>query len=411
MRLCVLSRHFVERRSVVRLLRAGVGAAVAMMATASGPQGAGAQECLFTVNRITGSIAVIRRSANAVVGSFPVADCEERQCQLTALEMTAAGTRGFAIGQAVSTVFIFDAMTQRVIDAIALQPQSSPTAALLSRDERTLYVANFARQTVSAIDTGSDSVVGTIAVGDQPRALALTPDGATLLVANAGGSVSVVRTADDTVIDTIQIGGAPAGIAVAPNGARAYVNDYLGARVNVIDLITRSVAGTIAVGRSPWSIALLPNGTRGFVANVLDNTVSVIDPVAETTIGEPIPVGINPIAVLVTPDAATAYVANSGGSNSISVIDTATRAVTTIPNVPAPFDLALGSCPPIPASCTGDCNGDGQVAVNELIVGVNIALGNQAVGACPALDTDGDGMVVVSELVRAVGFALNGCPS
>jgi len=52
-------------------------------------------------------------------------------------------------------------------------------------------------------------------------------------------------------------------------------------------------------------------------------------------------------------------------------------------------------------SCPGDCNGDGEVSINELIIGVNIALGAQAISACAAMDSNGDGAVTVNELIRA----------
>lgn len=61
------------------------------------------------------------------------------------------------------------------------------------------------------------------------------------------------------------------------------------------------------------------------------------------------------------------------------------------------------------ASCPGDCNGDGSVAVNELILGVNIALGSAQVGACPQFDADQSGSVSINELVGAVQSALIGC--
>ena len=60
-------------------------------------------------------------------------------------------------------------------------------------------------------------------------------------------------------------------------------------------------------------------------------------------------------------------------------------------------------------SCVGDCDGSGQVTINELVVGVNIALGNAALVECPSFDSDRDGSVTITELVRAVGNALNGC--
>ncbi len=63
---------------------------------------------------------------------------------------------------------------------------------------------------------------------------------------------------------------------------------------------------------------------------------------------------------------------------------------------------------PAPA-CVGDCDGDGTVAINELILGVNIALGNQQLSVCPAFDANQNGSVAINELITAVNNALAGC--
>jgi len=62
------------------------------------------------------------------------------------------------------------------------------------------------------------------------------------------------------------------------------------------------------------------------------------------------------------------------------------------------------------AQCVGDCNGDGEVTINELITGVNIALGSQDVSTCPSFDTNDDGEVAINELIQGVTNALDGCP-
>jgi hypothetical protein len=61
--------------------------------------------------------------------------------------------------------------------------------------------------------------------------------------------------------------------------------------------------------------------------------------------------------------------------------------------------------------CTGDCDGLGTVTVDELVKGVNIALGNSPLTECPSFDTNDDDQVTVDELVDAVNNALNGCPA
>lgn len=74
----------------------------------------------------------------------------------------------------------------------------------------------------------------------------------------------------------------------------------------------------------------------------------------------------------------------------------------------------LGCCFLVPSgargACAGDCSGDEIVSVDELVLGVNIALGLEDASRCPAID-QGDAGVTVDDLVRAVAAAvLNGCP-
>jgi hypothetical protein len=65
----------------------------------------------------------------------------------------------------------------------------------------------------------------------------------------------------------------------------------------------------------------------------------------------------------------------------------------------------------VPLHCIGDCDGDGRVAVHELIRGVRISLGLAAAHTCPSLVAEAESEVAVSinQLVAAVGFALRGC--
>lgn len=60
-------------------------------------------------------------------------------------------------------------------------------------------------------------------------------------------------------------------------------------------------------------------------------------------------------------------------------------------------------------ACSGDCDADGTITIDELIVGVNIALGNRPVDDCLSLDPNGDGAVTINELIAAVSNAVNGC--
>lgn len=70
---------------------------------------------------------------------------------------------------------------------------------------------------------------------------------------------------------------------------------------------------------------------------------------------------------------------------------------------------ALAGSTAVHAQCTGDCNRDGEVTVDELVRGTNIALGSNDVSTCSMMDANSDAEVTIDEIVTAVSLALSGC--
>ena len=65
---------------------------------------------------------------------------------------------------------------------------------------------------------------------------------------------------------------------------------------------------------------------------------------------------------------------------------------------------------PTSITCTGDCNGDGVVLINELMLCINIVLDIFGVDACEACDPNGDGRVEISEVITGVNnYFLDAC--
>jgi YVTN family beta-propeller protein len=76
-------------------------------------------------------------------------------------------------------------------------------------------VSNGRGGTVSVIDVASDSLVGSVEVGQRPWGIALTPDGRKLYSANGpSNDVSVVDTDRLTILKTIPVGKIPWGVAL-----------------------------------------------------------------------------------------------------------------------------------------------------------------------------------------------------
>jgi len=250
---------------------------------------------------------------------------------------------------------------------------SGPSGVAVSLDGSRMYVANSGSGSVSVIDTTtgkvvdvkpSTSTVDSIKVGSSPSALALSPDGNQLYVANTGsGTVSVIgidptNTATyQKVIDTnpsvagvnsISVGSSPSALALGADGS-LYVANRGSGTVSVIGTDPTNTAtyqkvidtdsnasgvNSISVGSSPSALAVSPDGSRVYVVNSGSGTVSVIDtptyrlvdtnPTTSTV--DSIVVGSSPSSVVLSADGSLAYVANGG--DTISVIDTTTNTVT-----------------------------------------------------------------------------------
>ena len=201
------------------------------------------------------------------------------------------------------------------------------------------------------IDTATNTVGPTLAVGPNPFAVAVTPDGQHAYVVNnvSPGTVTVIDTATNTVeAATLTVGGHPFPIVVTPDGTHAYVGNEDDNTVSVIDTATNTVeATTIPVGTFPFGIAITPDGKHVYVTNTGSNDVSVIATATKTVVGAPIPVGTAPIGGAVSPDGKHAYVANRA-NNTVSVIATATNTVvgTNVTVGMTPFGVGIIPPPP-----------------------------------------------------------------
>lgn len=86
--------------------------------------------------------------------------------------------------------------------------------------------------------------------------------------------------------------------------------------------------------------------------------------------------------------------------------------VDEVLNTPTPTPTPTPTATPTttPPPCIGDCDGSRSVTVEELIIGVNIALDQAPLSGCMNFDSDNSQTVTVEELVQAVGNALGNCP-
>ena len=143
-------------------------------------------------------------------------------------------------------VIVYNTATRRVS---ALIPGLGDPEGVTVAPNGTVYVTNTEQNVVDVISAKTNRVTRTIAVGQLPWQMALSPDASTLYVADGDSdAVSVVSTATDKVTNTISVPGDPAAVAVTPDGSRLWVGGLTSGNVSVIDTSDDAIVGSFAVG-------------------------------------------------------------------------------------------------------------------------------------------------------------------
>jgi len=261
-----------------------------------------------------------------------------------------------------------------------------PLASAVSPDGRTLLVVNAGdgAQSVKVVDTATARVRQSLpyfAPSGVYAGVAFSPDGLHAYV--SGGGNDIVRVYDvqgqqltettpvylPTAADSTPLHPFPAGLAVTPNGGRLVVADQMGDAVSVVDLADRRIS-TVPVGHRPCGVAVSQDGHTAYVSNQGASTVSVLDltgpsPAVRTTIR----VGTHPNDLLL--DGRTLYVAD-GDSDEVSVIDTSSERVTRTVSL-APYPRAPVGANPDALALSSDGrrlyvanSGDNDVAVVDV---------------------------------------------
>jgi YVTN family beta-propeller protein len=169
-------------------------------------------------------------------------------------------------------------------------------------------------------------------LGPGPLAVATTPDGALVLVENAGYSDHALQVVDARSGDVAQTFPAAAdgstgyyvGLVVASDGTRAYASDGQASGIHTFTIAGKSVSEgpelALPAGTWPAGIALSRDGRRLFVAGNLTDNLLMLD--AAGAITATIPVGHLPYGVALSRDERRAFVTNWGGS-TVTVVDAA----------------------------------------------------------------------------------------
>lgn len=186
-----------------------------------------------------------------------------------------------------------------------------------------IYVAASGSDAITVIDSTSNQVTASIPIAS-PGHIAISPDSKRAYVTTAGG-LATLDTATNAIIATVAVGPGPAGVALNPTGTRAYVGVQFGSYVAVVDTASQSVIAHIPLPvHLATTVAVSPDGTRVYAGNQA-SLVYVIDATTNSIVAS-VPVGDFVGEVAVHPAGTFVYAALIN-SNTVAVIDSATNAV------------------------------------------------------------------------------------
>jgi len=148
----------------------------------------------------------------------------------------------------------------------------------LNQDGRVLWVVNPDANSVTAVDTASHQAAAPVSVGLEPWAVAVTLDGAAVVMNRGGGSLTVIR---DGRTNDIEVGAEPGGLALSPTGRLAFVTLSSDAALAIVDLERDEMVGRVPLGPVPWAVAVTDDGD----AEDLDETVVISHRIARLRSG------------------------------------------------------------------------------------------------------------------------------
>jgi len=226
---------------------------------------------------------------------------------------------------ASATLILFFIVVSSKVSAAAEQSASSAGTYA--------YITNGGSNSVSVIDTSTNTVTATIKVGKSPEGVVVNPNGKKVYVTNINSNtVSVINTTTNKVTATINGFYKPIGAAFSPDGKKAYVissgytveNDTgwysFGGNVSIIDTATNRVIDKVDIGSDPYGMTITPDGKKLYItysfayyiyyglsayeysnASVFDTTTKNITTLQLRGM---------PFGVTVSPDGKKVYVAN-----------------------------------------------------------------------------------------------------
>jgi len=218
---------------------------------------------------------------------------------------------------------------EKDLSSVATDPvvKRSSSAIAMTVDGTTLLVVNPDSDSMTLVDAGNREVVAELAVGVDPRTVAVADSGNRAYVANRGSNtVSVVDWRARRVVGEIAVGHQPYGVVVSPDGSRLFVTEQGDRSMRILDTATLATGGVIAVDDRPSGVAITDDGSTLVITHLLDGTISIlgVDPPASALVIPLWPDSNLVQSIVLSPDSTIAYLPHTRANtlNPVLTFDT-----------------------------------------------------------------------------------------
>jgi DNA-binding beta-propeller fold protein YncE len=284
----------------IRLVPPGTVVGIAQgLATVASPDGKFIYETTYLISDGNYVTAVID-SDPASVTYNTVREWIPTSFTPTGMAFTPDGTEFYIMG-ASGQFRVYNATTRVFLREFTISPQNFPLAFTFSPDGQTMYLPyRSATSSLQVIDltTSPPSVTASIPVGDDPRGVAVSPDGTRVFVSNSN---QTTPAADHTVL-----------VIDRENGSATF----------------NTVIESVVVGLGPWGITMNPAGTRVYTPNWDGQSISVV---ATGYVAPPADASPTPVKAPLTPASASLSLDSNGGSCTTSLISGDAGAWVSLP--------------------------------------------------------------------------------
>ena len=296
--------------------------ACATLLLLAGAAGAAAQappareKLLIVTSSFEDNASVFRMQGGGAASSVKVIPTGKRPTEVC---VSPDGKRAYVSNSGDATITVLDLDALAAAGTITVPGLKVPDGCAVSADSKKLYVADQAGNRVFVLSTETTKVVKEIDAGEEPRRIVVARDG-TVHVSSEKAGVSVLK--DDQLVVTRKVGRGPRALALTPDQKTLVVASVDDDAISFVDVASGEVQNTIGgVGNSPQRVAVTASGQSAVVVSRNTNSLHVID-LAEghRRASHPVVVGRTPMGLELSDSPNLVFVLLAGES-MVAVVD------------------------------------------------------------------------------------------